>query len=113
MPDARRLVDVDAAVEAEIARSLAAGGRPIAPIGSGDRLIENLGLTSFALAEIVARLNAALAADPFRGSLAFTDVRTVGDLCRAYRGQPARTALPDELEASERRALARRAGRRR
>ena len=115
MPDARMPLDIDDVVYAELARFLAASGRAAVPIARGERLIEGLGMTSFELAELVARLNAKLSADPFRTSRALTDVRTVEDLCRAYRGQPAGAppGKQDELEASLKRAQARRANRRR
>ena len=117
MSDARTPIDVDQVVQAEIGRYLAASGRNAAAIHRGERLTEGLGMTSFELAELVARLNAKLSADPFRTSLALTEVQTVEDLCRAYRGQPAGAPMPpgkqDELEASLKRAQARRANRRR
>ena len=117
MPDARMPLDIDDVVYAELARFLAASGRAAVPIARGERLIEGLGMTSFELAEFVARLNAKLSDDPFRTSLALTDVRTVEALCRAYRGRPAGVSVPpgrqDELEASRKRAQARRANRRR
>ena len=117
MSDARPPLDIDEVVEAEVGRFLAAAGRTVATIDHGERLTEGLGITSFELVELVARLNARLSADPFRTALAFTDVRTVEDLCRAYRGERAGAPpLPgeqDELQASQRRAQARRANRRR
>jgi acyl carrier protein len=44
-----------------------------------------IGLTSLDLAALVAMLQARLKVDPFFAAKAITDVRTVGDLCRAYR----------------------------
>jgi len=115
--DARTPIDVDEVVRAEIGRYLAASGRDAVAIHRRERLTEGLGMTSFELADLVARLNARLSADPFRTSLALTDVQTVEDLCRAYRGQPAGVPMPpaeqDQLEASLKRAQARRANRRR
>jgi acyl carrier protein len=117
VPDARTLIDIDEVVWAEIGRLLAASGRNAATIRRDERLTEGLGITSFELAELIARLNAKLSADPFRTALAFTDVRTVEDLCRAYRGQRAGAPPPrgeqELLEASQRRARARLANRRR
>ena len=117
MPHARMPPDIDDVVRAELERFLAASSRTGVPIARSERLTEGLGMTSFELAELVARLNRRLSADPFRTSLALTDVRTVEDLCRAYRGQPAGVSVPpgkqDELEASLKRAQARRANRRR
>src|SRR5262245_66132490 len=110
-------LDIDDEVRAELERFLAASGRTAVPIAGSERLTEGLGMTSFELAELVARLNAKLSADPFRTSLALTDLRTVEDLCRAYRGQPAGVSVSpgkqDELEASGQRAQAPRAHRRR
>jgi hypothetical protein len=115
--DARTPIDVDEVVRAEIGRYLAASGRDAAAIHRRERLTEGLGMTSFELADLVARLNARLSADPFGTSLALTEVQTVEDLCRAYRGQPAGVPMPpaeqDKLEASVKRAEARRANRRR
>ena len=117
MPDARMPLDIDDEVRAELERFLAASGRTAVPIARSERLTEGLGMTSFELAELVARLNAKLSADPFGTSRALTDVQTVEDLCRAYRGPPAGVSMPpgqqDELEASLKRAQARRANRRR
>jgi acyl carrier protein len=113
VPDPPMPLDIDDVVHAEVERFLAASGRAAAPIARSERLTEGLGMTSFELAELVARLNEKLSADPFRTSLALTDVRTVEDLCRAYRGRPAGLSVPpgkqDELEASLKRAQARRA----
>jgi hypothetical protein len=98
-------------VVAEIRALLQAAGRSPEALGEGDRL-DDLGITSLDLTDLIATLNMKLTANPFRQSLAFTDVQTVADLCRAY--EPATPATPNpmppgDLEATRQRALARRA----
>lgn len=117
MSDTRPPPDSDKVVEAEIGRFLAATGRGAGKIDHGERLSESLGISSFDLAALVTSLNAKLSVDPFRTARAFTDLRTVEDLCRAYRPQPpgasASSGGDEALEASKRRAESRRASRRR
>lgn len=54
-------------------------------------LVAGLGLRSLDLAEIVAVLEQRFGFDPFAESVSITSIRTVRDLCEAYR-----TALPEE-----------------
>jgi acyl carrier protein len=50
-----------------------------------DRPLVAVGLTSLDLAALISMLERKLKADPFLEAIAITDMRTVGDLCRAYR----------------------------
>ncbi|HLB13364.1 MAG TPA: hypothetical protein VJM14_00380 [Burkholderiales bacterium] len=71
-----------------------------------------LGLSSFDVLALVPRLSATLGVDPFKETLAITDVRTVGDLVQAYEGVRAPIAsgraAEDPLQASATRAALRR-----
>ncbi|HWY85265.1 MAG TPA: hypothetical protein VNX28_01000 [Gemmataceae bacterium] len=83
-----------------------------ASVKNGDRLTAGLGLDSLDIARIIAVLELKLDVDPFAGVAAITDVRTVGDLCAAYRAalaSPAAADPPPALGASVKRAAARRA----
>ncbi len=75
----------------------------------------DLGLGSLDLAQLVAVLESQLQADPFEHLVAITEMRTVGDLCRAYQrllvGETNVSAVPDVLLVSHKRAQARRARR--
>jgi hypothetical protein len=44
-----------------------------------------VGLTSLDLAALISMLERKLKADPFLEAVAITEMRTVGDLCHAYR----------------------------
>lgn len=48
-------------------------------------LVEDLGIRSLDLAQVVAVLESRLGTDPFATGVSITGIRTVGDLCRAYR----------------------------
>jgi acyl carrier protein len=109
--DGDRTLPIGQVVVAEIKTLLGTTGRRSDVVGEGDRL-DDLGITSLDLADLVATLNRKLSANPFRQSMAFTDVRTVADLCRAYEPAFPRDPTPaslGELEETRRRALARRA----
>ena len=56
-----------------------------APAFGDDDLLVNTGLASLDLAALVARLERVWRVDPFLEAVAITEIRTVGDLCRAYR----------------------------
>jgi hypothetical protein len=56
-----------------------------AGVANGQHLTTDLGLTSLDIARIIAVLELELGADPFASLVAITDVRTVSDLCAAYR----------------------------
>jgi hypothetical protein len=104
---------IERVVLAEIERLLRESGRATTELHAEDRLAE-VGITSLDVADLIAALNARLGADPFRHLIAFTELQTVADVCRAYRrdGEPAERRLPPELEESRQRALTRRAARR-
>ena len=59
-------------------------GRTAPPFGDDDLLVDT-GLASLDLAALVARLERVWRVDPFLEAVAITEIRTVGDLCRAYR----------------------------
>jgi acyl carrier protein len=109
MVDRDQTLAIGHVVVAEI-RKLLAGQAPDAL--DGDDRLDDLGITSLDLVDLVAALNVKLTANPFRQSVALTDVRTVADLCQAYlpaSTDDARSAPLGELEEIRRRALARRA----
>jgi acyl carrier protein len=56
-----------------------------APAFGDDDLLVDTGLASLDLAALVARLERVWRVDPFLEAVAITEIRTVGDLCRAYR----------------------------
>src|SRR5262245_38792394 len=105
--------DVESLVHAEIHRALAQHDGVRAALTGDAQLTAGLGLTSMQVAGIAARLAVVVGADPFARSMALTDVRTVGDLCRAFAaaasGALGGPGSPDELAAARRRAEARRA----
>jgi hypothetical protein len=57
----------------------------LAEIHGDDRLVEDLGLRSLTFARVLAILEGRLGVDPFSKIVAVTSVRTVDDLCDAYR----------------------------
>ena len=76
-------------------------------IANESRLTVELGLRSLEIARVVALLEMELGVDPFASLVAITDVRTVGDLCSAYRralSAESGAAQPTEIEASRQRA---------
>ena len=54
-------------------------------VSNSDHLIADLGFRSLDLAVLLARLEISLEGDPFAELVPVTSVRTVGDLCDAYR----------------------------
>jgi acyl carrier protein len=54
-------------------------------ISNADHIISDLGFGSLDLAVLLARLEISLEGDPFSELVAITSVRTVGDICDAYR----------------------------
>ncbi len=56
-----------------------------APAFGDDDLLVDTGLASLDLAALVAKLEHVWQVDPFLEAVAITEIRTVGDLCRAYR----------------------------
>jgi acyl carrier protein len=75
---------IEAAVYKTIADVLERGGRQAVAIDNDSPLVA-VGLTSLDLAALIAVLRSRLKVDPFFAKTAITDIRTVGDLCRAYR----------------------------
>ena len=59
-------------------------GRPVPAFDDNDLLVDT-GLASLDLAALIARLERVWRVDPFLEAVAITEIRTVGDLCRAYR----------------------------
>ena len=76
--------DIDDTIRRTIMELLERSGRPASPFDDDDPLVAT-GLTSLDLAALVARLERLWKVDPFLEFKAITEVRTVGDLCRAYR----------------------------
>jgi acyl carrier protein len=80
-------------------------GLTLPPIGDQQHLIADLGFKSLDLAQLIAVLETTLRADPFARLIPITQVRTVGDLCSAYRQFLDGTAVirPNEAETHARR----------
>jgi acyl carrier protein len=76
-------VQIEAMVHKTIAELLERRGRQAVAINN-DSLLVAIGLISLDLAALIATLQTRLKADPFFSAKSITDVRTVGDLCRAY-----------------------------
>ena len=75
---------IEAAVYKAIDDVLERTGRQAVVIDNDSPLVA-IGLTSLDLAALIAVLQSRLKVDPFFATKAITDIRTVGDLCRAYR----------------------------
>jgi hypothetical protein len=105
-------MDIAGAIHAEIGAMLQRFGHSEPRVLASDALTGTLGLASADVFALVPRLNTLLGVDPFRETLAITDVRTVGELVRAYEtactpitGGP---AAENPLHASAQRAALRR-----
>jgi acyl carrier protein len=87
------------------------GEDSVPDVSSERRLGEDLGMSSLELAQLVARLEMKLQADPFQELVAITSVRTVADLCKAYErfffGQEKDAGEAEALNEGKRRAEAR------
>ncbi|MGD9644332.1 MAG: acyl carrier protein [Pirellulales bacterium] len=98
-------------VQFVVRRIIEQKGETAPTIENHQRLTADLGLESLDVAKVVAVLEVELEVDPFAQLVAITDVRTVGDLCDAYRralaGETPAEAEP-ALDASRQRAAARR-----
>jgi acyl carrier protein len=69
-----------------VLREIASQRNPeLPPLERGQTLTYDLGLRSLDLAQLVATLELELQADPFARLVPITSVRTVGDVCDAYR----------------------------
>ena len=76
--------DIRQTVHHAIIEIVERGGRPAPAFGDDDLLVDT-GLASLDLAALVARLERTWRVDPFLEAVAITEIRTVGDLCRAYQ----------------------------
>ena len=104
----------DAVVRAEIQHRLSRVAPGASVVLTDDMALNDLGIGSLDLLEIIDALETSLAANPFEGRLAPSDIRTVGDLSAAYRptgGASPGDGVDDLLASSRNRAEARRRGR--
>jgi acyl carrier protein len=101
-------MDAADTVHAEILALLQRRGEAATRLADDDALTGTLGLDSAEVLALVPRLNARLGVDPFGGGEAITDVRTVGDLVRAYARASAGTGA-NALDAAAARAALRKA----
>jgi acyl carrier protein len=76
--------EIEGTIHRVVADVLRSREREVPEIRNEDELV-SLGLASLDLATIVAVLERELKADPFLEFRSITEVRTVGDLCAAYR----------------------------
>ncbi len=76
--------EIEATIYRTIVEVLERAGKPALPFDAEDDLIAT-GLASLDLAALVAKLERRWKIDPFLEAKAITEVRTVGDLCRAYQ----------------------------
>jgi acyl carrier protein len=76
--------EIEETVRLAIADVLRRRGREVVPFDDDDLLVAT-GLTSLDLAALIARLEQRWKVDPFLEAVPITEVRTVADLCRAYR----------------------------
>ena len=61
--------------------------RPVREIAPTQLLIQDLGLESMDIAQLVATLEMKLSVDPFAKDVSIASVRTVAELCAAYAGR--------------------------
>jgi acyl carrier protein len=76
--------EIEATIHRTIVEILELGGKPVPRFDEEDDLVAT-GLSSLDLAALVAKLERRWKIDPFLEAMAITEVRTVGDLCRAYQ----------------------------
>ena len=76
--------EIEETIHRAIVELLEDSGRPTPIFDEEDDLIST-GLTSMDMAALVARLARKWKIDPFLEMKSITEVRTVGDLCRAYQ----------------------------
>ena len=76
--------EIETTIHRTIVELLERSGRPTSAFDELDDLVST-GLTSLDLAALVARLERRWKIDPFLESKSITEVRTVGDLYRAYQ----------------------------
>lgn len=78
------MTDLDRTIIAELCHVASLRGVELGEV-QRDRGLADLGLKSLDLAHLIAALERRLGADPFLKLVPITSVRTVGDLCDAYR----------------------------
>jgi acyl carrier protein len=76
--------EIEQTIRLAIADVLRRRGHEVPPFDE-DALLVATGLTSLDLAALIARLEQRWKVDPFLEAVPITEVRTVADLCRAYR----------------------------
>jgi acyl carrier protein len=76
--------EIEVTIHRTIVEILQRAGRSGTSFDADDDLVST-GLTSLDLAALVARLERRWRIDPFLEAKSITEVRTVGDLCQAYR----------------------------
>jgi acyl carrier protein len=76
--------EIEATIHRTIVEVLERAGKPVPPFDAEDDLLAT-GLTSLDLAALVGKLERRWKIDPFLEAKAITEVRTVGELCRAYQ----------------------------
>ena len=77
--------EIEETIRVAITDLLRRRGRAVRPFDR-DELLVATGLTSLDLAALIARLEQRWNVDPFLEAVPITEIRTVADLCRAYRG---------------------------
>jgi acyl carrier protein len=104
-------MDIEASVIAAIHQVAEGRGLSILQPQPQHTLIGDLGLRSLDLAHLIAILEAELKVDPFTKLVSITSIRTVADLCNAYRKCFSASAAPSPspLDDATERAQARRA----
>jgi acyl carrier protein len=75
--------EIAESIRLAITEILQRNDRPVKSFDKDDLLVA-IGLTSLDLAALVAKLERVWNVDPFLEIVAITEMRTVGDLCRAY-----------------------------
>jgi acyl carrier protein len=103
--------DIEHAVHRAITDILERHGKQVEPFDNAADLVAT-GLTSLDLAALVAVLERQWKVDPFLESASITDIRTVGDLCRAYQNVLHGEPLASQSDAALRQAYVRASGRR-
>ena len=70
----------------KVIRAIAQERRLALPeFGDSSEIVDELGFSSLTVAALIASLEEELGVDPFQqDDVMITDIRTVGDLCRAY-----------------------------
>ncbi len=99
---------IEAEIEKQIHAILTEKSLPVRKLDSRDRLSDSLGLSSLDLAILVSELELSFGTDPFAQLVPITDIRTVGDLAKAYRlalmPEPTKKTETDELSQAADRA---------